>query len=143
MDHERLLLFWLRIVGSASLLALVFVPFPYSGMDAIHRALGMGELPNEPVVLYLARSTSAFYALMGGLMWVLSFDMRRHRAVLVYLGAALTAFGVVLTVVDWVEGLPMFWKLGEGPADIVIGLIILLLGRGLGDETSAGASTEE
>ncbi len=136
MNHERMLLVWLRVVGGTSLLALLFVPFPYSGMDAIHRALGMGELPNQPVVLYLARSTSAFYALMGGLMWVLSFDMRRYRSVLVYLGAALTAFGIVLVVVDWVEGLPVFWKLAEGPGDIVIGLVILRLSLGLGKETS-------
>ena len=137
MDHERLLRVWLRIVGGASLLALIFVFFPYSGMDAIHRALGMGELPNQPVVLYLARSTSAFYALMGGLMWVLSFDVRRHRTVLVYLGAVLTAFGIVLTVVDWVEGMPAFWKLGEGPLNIVIALVILRLSLGLGDDTRA------
>ena len=40
----------------------------------------------------------------GGLLWTLSFDPRRHRAVLLYLGGAITCFGLILTAVDWVAG---------------------------------------
>ena len=79
---ERWLKLFLRIMGTGALTALVFVVAPYSWMDAIHRWLGLGILPSEPVVSYLARSTSAFYALQGGLVWVVSFDLRRHRPVL-------------------------------------------------------------
>ena len=88
----------LRAIGSASLLALIFVFVPYQAMDAIHRWLGMGPLPDQPVVGYLARSTSAFYAMLGGLLWLVSFDLRRHRRVLIYLGVAISLFGVALSV---------------------------------------------
>lgn len=119
----------LRWIGTAGLTALVFVAAPYSWMDSIHSDLGLGRLPDEPVVGYLARSTSAFYALLGGFFWFISFDLGRHRSVLTYLGVALPLFGVILLVVDWWEGLPLFWKVWEGPMVIAIGLAILFLGR--------------
>ncbi len=73
---------------------------------------------------YLARSLSAFYALMGGLFWVISFDLDRNRIVVSYLGRAIVILGVILIGVDWWEGLPFFWKLWEGPFMIVMGLLI-------------------
>lgn len=126
---EQLLKGILRIFGSSSLFALIFVAAPYSWMDEIHSALGMGSLPDSPVVGYLARSTSAFYALVGGLLWVLSFDLQRHRRVVIYLGAATTVLGAILLVVDWAEGLPLFWKVWEGPFVIALGLSLFFLGR--------------
>jgi hypothetical protein len=86
----------------------------------------MGELPSEPVVGYLARSTSAFYAFLGGLFWVVSFDLHRHRMVLCYLGVVIVIFGAVLLVVDLLEGMPLWWSLGEGPINIVFGIVILM-----------------
>jgi hypothetical protein len=91
----------------------------------------MGQLPDTPVVGYLARSTSAFYALLGGLFWVISFDLGRHRRVLIYLGAAVTSFGVVLLAVDWFEGMPSFWTVWEGPFVTAFGLTLLFLSRGV------------
>ena len=137
VNSEQTLKFILRLMGSSSLFALIFVAAPYRWMDSIHSTLGMGQLPDTPVVGYLARSTSAFYALLGGLFWVISFDLERHRRVLIYLGAAITSFGVVLLVVDWVEGMPSFWTLWEGPFVMVFGLAILLLSRGV--ESRAGS----
>lgn len=125
--HERSLQWFLRILGSASLLALPCVALPYAWMNATHQWLGMGTLPTEPIVGYLARSTSAFYALLGALLWTLSFDLRRHHVVLRYLGWAIAGFGLMLLAVDWLEGLPPFWALGEGPLDVGFGIIILWL----------------
>jgi len=116
----RLLRLFLRIIGTAALLALVAVIMPYSWMNAIHQWLGMGQLPAEPIVGYLARSTSAFYALLGGLFWVASFDLHRHRMVLCYLGIVIVIFGVALLVVDLFEGMPLWWTIGEGPFNIGI-----------------------
>ena len=131
-DPDRLLREVLRIIGSSSLLAMFAVVMPYSWMDAIHQWLGMGELPEVPVVGYLARSTSAFYALLGGLLWMLSFDLRRHRAVLCYLGAAIILFGLILLGVDLLEGMPLFWSLWEAPIDVAFGIVILLLSYRVG-----------
>jgi len=125
---DRQVLKWvLRWFGCGSLSAAFFVAAPYSWMNAIHQWLGLGVLPDAPVVGYLARSTSAFYAMIGGLLWVLSFDVRRFRPVLLYLGWATVAMGLTLFVVDWVEGLPQFWRFWEGPLDAGLGVAILWL----------------
>jgi len=125
---ERLSRLHLRALGTVSLSALIFVAVPYAQMDAIHRWLGLGRLPDAPIVGYLARSTSAFYAFLGGLLWVVSFDLRRHRQVLCYVGCALIALGAALFAVDWLEGLPLFWRVGEGPIDAAFGASLLWLG---------------
>ena len=119
----------LRVIGTCSLFALVFVVAPYSWMDSIHAGMGMGRLPSEPVVGYLARSVSFLYALMGGLFWVVSFDLRRYRGLLLYVGIAVTLFGVALIGIDWWEGLPMLWKLWEGPFTIALGITVFVCAR--------------
>jgi len=124
---ERLLCYLLRYLGIVSLLALVAVFMPYTWMDAAHRWLGLGPLPDAPVVGYLARSLSLFYALMGGLLVVCSFDLHRHQLVLRYLAAAFLFFGLVMWGVDIVEGMPGYWKHTEGPMVIAFGSLILML----------------
>ncbi len=124
---EFMLRFVLRYIGTVAMLALVAVFMPYSWMDAMHAWLGMGKLPSEPVVGYLARSLSLFYAFLGGLLWLCSLDIHRHRDVLRYLGAAFVAFGAIMWGVDFVERLPDFWKHVEGPMVIAFGSIIWFL----------------
>ena len=121
----------LRVIGTSSLFALVFLVAPRSWMEAIHEQLGMGSLPNAPIVGYLARSTSAWYAIAGGLFWVISFDLERHRLVLTYMGVALVGFGVALFIVDWTHGLPRLWVLWEGPFVALLGGAIASLSRRL------------
>jgi hypothetical protein len=137
-EPDRLFKVFLRIMGTAALLAVVAVVMPYSWMNAIHQWLGMGVLPADPVVGYLARSTSAFYALLGALLWVVSFDLRRHRLVLCYLGFAIVAFGGMLLAVDFVEAMPLWWRLWEGPINITFGVVILFLSRRAGPKKGRG-----
>ena len=75
----------------------------------------MGPLPTEPIVGYLARSTSALYALLGALFWAISFDPPRHRPILLTVGTGIVGFGIALFFVDRAEGLPLAWRLWEGP----------------------------
>lgn len=140
--EERLLLLSVRTIGTFGLSAFLCALMPYAWMNAVHRWLGMGPLPDAPVVGYLARSASALYAILGGLLWVCSFDLRRFRPVLCYFGAAAIVFGLLLFGIDWSEGMPLWWRLGEGPATAAMGLVVLLLSRRVGlrsDETGAPA----
>lgn len=127
MNAQSTLRWFLRLIGTASLLALLFVPAPYACMNDIHRLLGMGPLPDAPVVGYLARSTSAFYGLLGGLLWLVSFDLPRYRPLVIYLGASFVVLGLALAVIDTAVGLPHFWRMGEGPLDTAFGVVILAL----------------
>lgn len=131
LEPERCLQWLLRAVGGVALLALPCVVLPEAWMDRVHQGLGLGPLPGEPIVGYLARSTSAFYTILGGLWLLLSFDLPRYRPVLVYMGAAILLLGATLLAVDWLEGLPGWWIAFEGPFGLVFGAAILLLARRL------------
>jgi len=119
----------LRIFGSVALCAVFAVVLPYHSMNATHQWLSLGELPDEPIVGYLARSTSAFYALFGALMWIVSFDLSRYRTIVTFLGWAGVLLGVTLFVVDLVEGLPTYWVAFEGPSSALFGILIVWLSR--------------
>src|SRR5437763_16377771 len=98
-DKVLVILFrYLLCIGS--LFALVAVLMPVSWMAATHRWLGLGEMPTGPVVEYLARSLSAFYALVGALCLVVAADLERYRPLVRFLGVAFALMSVVLLGVD-------------------------------------------
>jgi len=130
--EEQFFKLFLRIIGTTALFAIIAVIMPDSWMNAVHQWLGMGELPYEPVVGYLARSTSAFYAILGGLFWVVSFDLHRHKLVLCYLGIVVVIFGAALFVIDLLEGMPLYWSYTEGPFNVGFGIVILVLSYRIG-----------
>jgi hypothetical protein len=81
VNAERLLTLLLRFVGSVCVVAVVAVFLPQSAMSAIHESAGLGRFLDQPVAEYLARATSAPCAFYGGLLLLLSRDVRRYRAV--------------------------------------------------------------
>jgi hypothetical protein len=124
---ERNLVLFLRACAALLLLALVPVVMPFAWMDAVHRAMGLGELPDVPIVGYLTRSASALYAMHGGLVLFLSFDVRRYRPVIVLLAALCLPFGVAMVVLDAAVGMPAFWTACEGPVIVTLGCVLLYL----------------
>src|SRR5262245_21716142 len=96
----------LRFVGVGALFALVAVVMPVSWMAATHRWLGLGEMPTGPVVEYLARSLSAFYAIMSALCLAVTADLERYRPLVRFLGEAFALLSVALLGVDLAAGMP-------------------------------------
>lgn len=126
---ERILVLMLSMIAAVSMLAAVPVVMPHHAMDACHRALGMGDLPAMPVIVYLTRSVSALYVFHGGLLWLVARDPRRYASLITYLGLAFVVFGIVSLGIDIHARLPWFWIAVEGPLLVVIGLAILGLQR--------------
>ena len=127
---DKVLVFLLRYLGGIpGLLALVPVFMPFSWMVATHRWLGLGEMPTAPVVEYLARSVSAFYALFGALCLVVASDLERYRPLVRFLGMAFALMGLVLLGVDLTAGMPWWWSAFEGPPGVLFGALIYILAR--------------
>jgi hypothetical protein len=126
---DKALVLLLRIVGGPAVFALVAVVMPTSWMAATHRWLGLGEMPTGPVVEYLARSLSAFYAVMGALCLVLAADLERYRPLVRFLGVAFALMSVVLLGVDLAAGMPWWWTVSEGPGGVVFGTLLFVLAR--------------
>jgi len=129
---ERYLKILLRVMAVVTGSAAFAVIMPRVWMDAVHRWIGLGPLPEGVIVDYLARSLSAFYVFLGGLQWIVSCDVRRYRNVIAYLAWAAILFSIVVTVIDLQLGLPLCWTLGEGPPTLALGVIVLVL-QGMAD----------
>ena len=125
MSRWMKLKLYMRVLGAVEASAIVPALMPIAWIAVIHQWLGMGPFPDAPVAQYLARSTSWFYVIQGGLFWLLSFDPPRYRPVIAYLGVAGLLGGVGLLAMDWMIGMPVWWTLMEGP--VVMGLCLTLL----------------
>jgi hypothetical protein len=111
--RRRALVWMLRGIGILSLSALGAVFIPHAWMDAIHRAIGLGELPDLPVVEYLSRSLSLFYAWLGIVPLYAARDIERHLGLIRLFAASGLAVCVIQTAIDFAAPLPLWWTLAE------------------------------
>jgi len=126
---EKALVVLLRLAGVLLLTAVIPAMMPFDWMKYIHRQLGMGELPEGPIIGYLTRSLPAMYALHGAVVLFVSLDIRRYLPVVKCLAMLGIIFGMGMVVLDVRVGMPMFWVLCEGPFIIVLGVMLWLAGR--------------
>jgi hypothetical protein len=123
-DYLKLLL---RLMGGICLFALVSLWMPRSWIEAGHRWVGWGEFPDAPIAEYLVRSVSALSAFYGGLLIVLSFDVRRYAPVIRYQAAAIMSLSACGVVVGRWSGLPLWFVGGDAVACWTYCIPMLLL----------------
>ncbi len=124
---EFVIMIIMRTMGVGGLLAIPAIFLPYSWMNACHEFLGLGTMPDAPIVSYLARSLSAFYAIVGTISLSVSFDIWRNRSLVRLWAIILTMMGIVLFGIDLASGMPTSWICIEGPPTMIIGLVLLRL----------------
>lgn len=125
--RQRPLASVLRAIGCLDCLALLAVVMPQHWMDVAHAWLGLGPIPREPIVGYLARSASALYALHGASIVFVSFDVDRYGPLIRFLALAALVHGAIILGIDLAEQLPPAWRYGEGPAFAATGALVLWL----------------
>jgi hypothetical protein len=138
---DLLLVVLLRIWGVGGLFALAAVFMPLSWMVATHRWLGLGEMPTDPVVEYLARCLSAFYVLFGALFLVVAADLERYRPLVRFLAVAVVLMSVAFFGIDLAAGMPWWWTAFEGPPGIALGVCLYFLALNVPNRRE-GASAE-
>jgi hypothetical protein len=131
---ERALAGVLRLFGVVDLLALCAVFLPRRWMEVGHAWTGLGSMPDGPLIGYLARSTSALYALHGATVLFVSFDVVRYRRLITFLAAVALVHGLIFLGIDLAEGMPAWWTLLEGPAITGTGIVVLTLLAGRSGE---------
>jgi hypothetical protein len=124
---ERALVLVLRAFGALDLFAFSAVVMPRPWMAAAHAWVGLGTLPEAPIVGYLARSASALYALHGAMILYISFDVRRYWRLITFLAVAALVHGAVMAGIDFAVGMPRSWAFAEGPCFAATGAIVLLV----------------
>ncbi len=128
--YERTLVLLLRTDGLIMLAALLPSMMPLAWMKEIHRGLGMGELPDGPIIGYLTRSLAIMYAMHGALLFFVSWDVRRYLPVVKFVAALTILFGLWLTALDVVIGMPTLWTIYEGLILFLLyGVVLWLTGH--------------
>ena len=136
MTQERLVLIatWLlRLMGVSLCMAIFPIFFPISWMASIHRRLGLGEIPEQPIFEYLARSLSAMYFAHGCFVIAASSNVVRFKLFLWVIGFLNIFLGTALLFTDLLAPMPLYWTLLEGPLIIAAGALLLWLTFQLAD----------
>ena len=129
MARTAALVFLLRFLGVTGLFALVAVFMPMRWMAGTHDWLGLGEMPQGPVVEYLARSLSAFYALFSAICLALAADVERYRPLVRLVSLWVALLGLILVGVDLAADMPWWWTISERPPEVALGTLMCFLAR--------------
>jgi len=129
MTPARRLQILLRISAFVTGLAIFPTFMPRHWMAITHQALQLGPFPDGPIVEYLARSLSAFYAIHGGLYWLVSRDTTRYSPVISYLAILGLLFAFTVLYIDLHAGMPLRWTICEPTVVCALSIAILILQR--------------
>ena len=118
------------VVGVGLMLATIAVFLPVALMATLHQWLGLGDFPDAPITIYLARSTSLLYAMHGAVMFFVAWDFERCEPLVPLLGWLHVVLGIAMIGVDLNAGMPLYWTAGEGlPIALTGGAILWLNDR--------------
>ena len=129
MNRQRLLVWLLRLAGAVEILAFISVVMPRSWMEISHEWLGMGTMPDGPLVMFMIRQASYAYGMHGVLLWILATDVARFRPLIVFNGVAFLLAAPVFFLIDYTTGIPLWWTIFDSLACGSIGVALLLLTR--------------
>lgn len=124
---DKLIALVLYLTGAFVLCAIPAIFLPSEWMASIHQRLGLGAMPEGPIVDYLARSLSALYGCLGVFTVCFATDVRKFAMPVAAWCILHIAVGSILVVVDSMNNMPMYWILAEGPPVVATGILVLWL----------------
>lgn len=129
MNRLHLQAWLLRLAGVVEILAFIAVVMPRSWMETSHAWLGLGELPNAPVLMFLIRQASYTYGAHGISLLVLASDVERFRPLVILNGVAFLVAGPVFFLIDYTSGMPWWWTVSDPLSCMFFGAALLWLSR--------------
>jgi hypothetical protein len=127
INTEKILKIILRLSGLLLVTAFIAVFLPYKTMNIIHQYMGLGILPQTPIVDYLARSLSLFYGVHGIITLYISFNLIRFLPILKLLCYIGISMGITLFFIDVHAEMPARWTYAEAPLVISVNLLVYFL----------------
>ena len=125
MNKETIQKVLLRLAGAFEILAFIAVVMPRSWMEISHEWLGLGVMPHGPVLMFLTRQASYTYGMHGVSLWVLSFDVKRFRPLVIVNGIAYLLAAPIFVAIDYNSGMPVWWTIGDSISCGVLGAALL------------------
>lgn len=136
MSPERLQVWLLRLSGSVELLAFFAVVMPRSWMEASHAWLGLGEMAEGPLIMFMIRQASYVYGMHGVSLWLLASDVKRFQPLIVLNGISFLIAAVVFFAIDHYEGMPIWWTIADSLGCATFAIALLWLNRRLKSQSS-------
>ncbi|MEP6921339.1 MAG: hypothetical protein ABI967_09450 [bacterium] len=131
MNHQRLLSSLLRLAGAIELLAFFAVVMPRSLMATAHAALGLGLMPQGPVLIFMIRQASYCYGMHAVSLFVIASDVERFRTFVIFNGISFLLAAPVFFLIDFTAGMPLWWTLGDSVSCLFFGASLLFLVRNM------------
>ncbi len=128
-DRKTLLTWLLRLLGLLELLAFIAVVMPRSWMEVSHVWLGLGQMPESSVLMFMIRQASYTYGMHGVFLWVLASDLKRFRPLVLLNGFSFLLAGPLFFIIDYSAGMPWWWSAMDGPFLALTGAAMLWLSR--------------
>ena len=129
MNRHTLLPWVLRAAGATEMLAFGAVVMPRGWMQAAHQWLGMGTMPDAPVLDFMIRQASFTYGLHGIALWIIAADTLRYRPLIWFTAIGYALAGPVFVLIDLSSGMPLWWVIGDGGGCLILGLVVAHLLR--------------
>ena len=127
MNRERLLVWLLRLAGATELLAFIAVVMPRSWMEISHAWLGLGQMPDGPLLMFMIRQASYTYGVHGLSLWLIASDVKRFRLFVVFNGIAFLLAAPVFLLIDLSSGMPLWWAVSDPGSCGLFGAALLSL----------------
>jgi peptidoglycan/LPS O-acetylase OafA/YrhL len=127
MTPVRRLAIFLRIVAGVQMLTFAVVVMPVAWIAAWHVWLGMGAMPDDPVLRYVIRGAAFAQGGVGVLAWVIATDVVRYRPLVLTVAAVSLCAAPAYYFIDATAGMPRFWCLFDFAYCLVAGAVLLAL----------------
>lgn len=132
MSPDRLQSWLLRLTGAFEILAFFAVVMPRAWMETSHTWLGLGQMPDGPIIMFMIRQASYTYGMHGVSLWILASDVKRFRLIILFNGISYLLAGPVFFLIDYHSGMPWFWTISDALGCAFVGAALLWLSRTTG-----------
>jgi hypothetical protein len=96
-------------------------------MEASHSWLGMGAMPDGPLIMFMIRQASYVYGMHGVSLWLLASDVKRYRTLILFNGISFSIAAVLFALIDHTAGMPIWWTIGDALGCGGFGIALLWL----------------
>jgi hypothetical protein len=119
----------LRIAGMVEILAFFAVVMPRSWMEISHTWLGMGVMPDGPLIMFMIRQASYVYGMHGVSLLILASDIDRFRPLIIFNGLSFLLAALVFFLIDYSSGMPWYWTIADPLGCGLFGAVLLWFNR--------------
>ena len=127
MSYDQIQSWVLRLTGATEILAFISVVMPRAWMESAHSWLGLGVMPEGPLLMFMIRQASYAYGMHGVSLWLLASDVKRYRTLILFNGISFSIAAVLFALIDHTAGMPIWWTICDAFGCGAFGIALLWL----------------